>query len=348
MGNDIAGIIYAVGREMEQRLERIALAGVWLSAVLLLLTSVLLMHYWPQYKAHTYFNRITYRVDNPLRGALAFLVERQRRTIYELSRSQYIRDLLTYLQGSSEITEYQMHKMESFIKSYQVYFGYKQIFLIDHKGTFVFSTLPSLQNKNIYDPAYEGSSLQDSYILVKMALVSDFSAFTYDPITQQKALFLTMPLFFEEKLNGFLVAQLNDNEIEGPLIKYHDVGKTGKYRIVQQVKDRINFIFPTDEHHAKSIPVRAHITRYSGSPVERVALGYEGYSAHVKDYEDTHVIAAWYFISQLDWGYSCKTDYSEIVRPIYYLGIVGLLLLICALFITLYCIRRRRYLVSRL
>jgi hypothetical protein len=295
------------------------------------------MHYWPMHKARNYFEVTSLQMASLERGDLPFFIERQRRTIFELSRSGYLQNLITFTRGQSEISERQILKMESFIKSYQAYFGYKQIILLNKQGLVVFATVPGLSGKNINDQAYKDSFIVDSFKLVTMTLTSDITPFAYDPLVGQKAIFITMPVFFDEALNGFLVIQLDNGEIERMLTHDVHLEKTEEYLIVQRIRDIITFVLPPAGDPELTLPVRSEISRDEGAPVERSALGYEGYGV-VTDYRNIEVAGSWYFLPQLDWGFVHKDDYWAVVFYIRWFGYLLVFLVLCAILLTPICI----------
>lgn len=317
------------------------LAMLWSLIVLLTPTYFLLMHYWPLYKAQSYFTSIALRLGNLERGCLPFFIEGQRRTVFELSRSVYMQNLITFTQGQSEITEQQVLKMELFIKSYQAYFGYKNVMLIDKEGNFVFSTKPGLRGKSIHDPAYKNGLILPSFKLALKTMTSDITPFSFSPVLEEKAVFVTMPVFFDGSLNGFLVVQLNNNEIEGLLVRTVDLGVTGEYLVVQRVRDTITFVVPPPSQPDLTLPVRPEITRDIGSPTERAALGYEGYGVSV-DYRGVLVAGAWYFLPQLNWGFVCKTNYAEVTQYIRWMGYLTIFLALLSLILTAFCFWKKR------
>lgn len=306
--------------------------ALWFIIVISASICISLFNYWPMHKAEQYFNLMHDRLDNYGKGSVRFFIERQRRAIFELSRSEYMHHLLTFVQGSAETTEQQRLKMESFIKGFQEYFSFKQIFLIDTKGAFIFSTMADKTGKNIHDPAYKDSVIIDSFKLSEMTLTSDISVYTFDPIVGEKALFIIMPVFYANELKGFLAVQLDSKQIEALLVQKIDLGTTGQYLITQVIKDTITFVVPPADRPNLTFPVRPEIDATHGTLTERSALGYNGFDV-LLDNQGIKVAGAWYFIPQINWGYLCKTDYAEIVRPIYWFG-YGILLL-CALAIVL-------------
>ena len=315
------------------------LIGLWCLIFILIPLYFFLTDYWPKHKAQQYYRFVANRINDPERGGLRFFVERQRRTTYELSRSLYMHNLISYMQGRSEITEQQIHKMESFIKSYQQYFGYKQVFLLDRKGTFVFSTIPGVRRKNINDVEYKDSPMVDSFKLSTMTLVSDITPYIFDPIVKQKALFITMPVFFEGKLNGFLVAQIDSEQVEALLTKDIYRETSGEYLIVQRVGQTITFVVPPVGNPTLTLSVRPETSRDFGAPVERAALGYEGHGVTI-DYRGVQVAGAWYFMPQYNWGFVWKTDYTQVVRYIRWMGYSIIFLALLALILTMLCMWR--------
>lgn len=279
------------------------------------------------------------------RGGLSFFIERQRRSIFELSRSVYMQNLITYTQGQSEVTEQQILKMESFIHAYKKYFGYKQVLLLNRQGAFVFSTLPALRGKNIYDEAYKADLILPSYKLVSMTLTSDITVFNFSPVLQERAICISMPVFFEGALNGCLVVQLDDNEIAGMLAENTKMVGAEEYLIVQRLGNVINFIMSPVLQPNLTLQIRPEISRSIGAPSERAALGYEGYGI-----TDNHlgqpVVGSWYYLPQLNWGFICKDSYAYAMRYVRWFGYSIIFFAIC-LFIATCIYLIRRYVIVR-
>lgn len=298
-------------------------------------------HYWPLFKARNYFYFTSLRMANLERGGLTFFIERQRRSVFELSRSVYMQNLITFRQGQSEVTEQQILKMESFIKAYQGYFGYKQIMLLDKEGQFVFSTVPKLRGKNIHDAAYNNGLILPSFKLVTMTWTSDITPFNYSPVVEEKALFITMPVFFDAALNGFLVVQLNDDEVEQMLAENVRLAGAEEYLIVQRIHNTITFVVsPSSDPHL-ALPLHDNVSATEGLPPERAALGYQGHGV-IKNHAGELIIVAWYFLPQLNWGFVCKDMYVYAMRYVRWLGYGIWFLVLCALLMTILYVMRRK------
>lgn len=308
----------------------------WLMALCIVLIHAVSMHYYPLLKARQYYDFFSKRFASLERGDLPFYIERQRRSVLELSRSQYMQNLILYTQGQSSISERQVLKMESFIKVFQGYFGYKQIFLLDKEGNIVFSTVPGLRGKNIKTEQFASSFLVESFDLTAMTLTTDITPFSYDPLVEQKAIFLTMPVFYDGALNGYLAVQIDNGEIERMIASDVNLGATGEYLITQRMKDIITFVVPPKSDPHLTLTVKPGTNQNVGTPAERSALGYSGYGI-AYNYQGIKVVSAWYYLPQLNWGFVFKTHYDEVMSYVFLLGYLRWLLLLCAFGIT--CMR---------
>lgn len=254
-----------------------------------------------QFLARRAFFILTERTARFDRGSLPFLIEEQRRAIFELSQSFYMRDLIIFARGQSGIGERQLLKMESFIHAYQKHFGYKQVLLLNDQGYFVFSTVPDLYGKNIKQELYKESAILDSFRLVRMTLTSDITVYRYDPIVQQKALFVTMPVFYDEKLNGYLVVQLDTDEIERILARDLKFAPHTELSIIEQVRDKKESVLISGAQTHNSHDHK----EYNDDYFINTLFGHEGYGIS----QDGKQIQLYGFVPQLNWAFLIKHTY---------------------------------------
>jgi hypothetical protein len=319
------------------------LLSLWALVCLLMSAYVFLYAYLPFLIGQKYFNVLSQKVVTLSRADIPFFIERQRRTVYELSRSEYIQNLIKFTQGEGDVSEERLLRMESFIKAYQQYFGYKQVLLFDMTGHCVFSTVKELQNENINDEKFKAHYAVASYHLTAMTLTADITPFVYDPSIGDKVIFITMPVFFKEALIGCMLVQINNNEVEKMLVRTVALGKTGEYVVSQRITDHVMFILSPVGKPNLTLPIDATISREAGDPAVRAALGYQGHGI-TTDYRGVKTVAAWYFLPQFNWGFACKTDYAEVMKPVRILGYVALLLFVTALLCSLlYFLKRKAH-----
>jgi hypothetical protein len=266
---------------------------------------------------------------NERTNKLIFFIEKQRRYVVELARSEYMQQLILFARGQGEVTVQQVEKMQSFVRGYQESFGYKQIFLIDQTGKFIFSTLEELVGKNITDEEYRNSSITKSFELIRMTLTSEISQFMYDPLVKQEALFITMPVSFEEKLIGFLVAQLDSELIQNVISEFTGLGKNGEFIIAERIGNKLSFVLPP-RISPELMFARKEISSDLELPIEKAASGFEGFGLS-HDYRGVRIASAWYFIPQVNWGLVAKIDFDSVMFYIYLLRYFIYLLMLCAL-----------------
>ncbi|MEX0848916.1 MAG: cache domain-containing protein [Candidatus Dependentiae bacterium] len=282
-----------------------------------------LSYYWPIMKQKELFFLANERTNE-----IIFFIEKQRRYVVELARSEYMQQLIAFAGGQSEITALQVKKMQSFVRGYQESFGYKQIFLIDQTGKFIFSTLEGLVGRNITEE-YRDSSITKSFELIRMTFTSEISQLMYDPLVKQEALFMTMPVFFEEKLIGFLVAQLDSEQIQDVINKFTGLGEKGEFLIAERLGDKLSFVLPP-RISPELMFARKEISNDLELPIEKAASGFEGFGIS-RDYRGIITASAWYFIPQVNWGLVAKIDLDSVMFYIYLLRYLIYLLMLCAL-----------------
>ena len=315
--------------------------SLWALVCLLFSTYVFLYVYLPSFIGQKYFNVLSQKIVSLSRADIPFFIERQRRTVYELSRSEYIQNLIKFTRGEESVSEDRLLRMESFINAYQQYFGYKHVMLFDLAGYCVFSTAKELLNENINDEKFKDNFAVASYHLTAMTLTADITPFIYDPSIGEKVIFITMPVFFKDALIGCMLVQINNNEVEKMLVRTVNIGKTGEYVVSQRIKDHVMFILPPVGKPNLTLPIDGTISHASGDPAVRAALGYHGHGI-TKDYRGVEVVAAWYFLPQFNWGFACKIDYAEAMKPVRILGYIVLLLFVAALLVSLLYIIKRK------
>lgn len=322
--------LHAVGWKMGERVsQKFSVQKLVKIRILLILSLVIVFfgvglggitYFWPQHKARQLFFLATKRIDD-----LVFFMEKQRRSVVELARSVYMQDLMAFEAGEGETTKQQIKQMQSFLKEYQESFGYSEIFLINLAGKFVFSTRDDLLGKNIKDEAYKNSLITRSFEFIRMTLTSDNSDFAYDVIVKEEALFITMPVSFQDQLRGFLAVQISNDKLHNILRNYEGLGTRGEYVIASLDRDKFTFVLPPRRNPELAF-TRRTLTRSLDLPIEKAVSGYEGYGVE-RDYQGKYIVAGWKFVPQFNWGLVAKVDYDRLMFFVYVLRYILYVLL---------------------
>lgn len=270
--------------------------------------------------------------SNQVNEVLDF-IERQRRSIIELSRSEYIHKIIEFSTVPKDLIKESIAYMESFIASYQKAFDYQELFLIDRNGQFLFATKHELIGKNIKRENLVHKEALIVFDRMNMTLTPDVSPFltlfTEHEMSDSndRAVYISAPVLFDEMLIGFLVVRINIDRIRHIIKDSKYAIPTATYVVAQYDDNRLHYIVVDERLASNKMQI-----------VERAVRGLQGY-AYDKGDHNQPVALAWHYIPQLNWGFVIQVDYDTqtfwlpIIR--FLLIMVVLALLLCILHLAL-------------
>jgi class 3 adenylate cyclase len=226
-------------------------------------------------------------------------------------------------------------------------FGYYDMFLIDPKGTVVYTVYKETDfTTNLTTGPYKESNLARVVATVKRskekgyARIIDFEA--YEPSYGAPAAFIAAPIYDRAKFIGVLAVQLPVNEINNVMTGNRNwerdgLGKTGETYLVGQdylMRSVSRFLVETPAEYLQQLRVlgvdEATLTRiqqYKTSILEQkvhtkaveVALTGQQGTQIVRDYRDVPVLSSYapLQIDGMSWVILAEIDLAEAYAPIY-------------------------------
>ncbi len=201
----------------------------------------------------------------------------------------------------------------------------KNILFIEHNGNIIASMedQKNLVGKNITQEPWDSSALSQSFMRSCFTLTTDISEFEFNSLLKKTALFISTPIIAHDTLYGCLVFELDIEPIYLILRKYIGLKSTGEVTIGRIKDGKVIYIAPT--RHSpnmlfKSLEDKNNQLTENDSllkhTMRRAILGEKG-SGEAIDYRDQSVIAAWSYLTRIDWGIVAKIDSDEILSSIY-------------------------------
>ena len=280
-------------------------------------------HIVPQYSKH-----LSGSARKHAESISDYLVQQEKNSAL-LAQSPEITKMIA---GFSETKDGKVPKeFASFIKEQADFFGYKNLLLIDTKGDVLFALAQEkLLGINLYDRPYNKSELARSFFRVMMSMTSDVSSYAFDPIINQPALYLSIPLFKDNSLFGILAAQLDQEKLITPLQNYLGLGKTGEIILGKRTPLGTQIIMPTRNDPDSAFKKALRLRPDKPFALQKAVRGNTGVIKGI-DYRNEEVIAAMRYLPNIDLGLVAKIDTAEIfkaVTPIrnLFFGILGLVL----------------------
>lgn len=226
----------------------------------------------------------------------------------------------------------------------------KNLLFIQYDGDIIASMekQKDLQGKNILQAPWDDSELSESFMRSSMTLTTDISGFEFNGLFKRPALFITTPIIAHDTLYGCIMLELDIEPIYLILRKYIGLKTTGEVTLGRMEDDKVMYIAPT--RHNPNMLFKSLDDK--NDPLEddkglikhamKHALFDKKGSGQAIDYRGQEVIAAWSYLTRIDWGIVAKMDIDEILAPIYrwyiYFLISFLITLILALIV---CISMR-------
>jgi len=250
------------------------------------------------------------------------------------------------------------NKIESVSRLYLELPNIKNILFVEHNGDIIASMekQEELQGKNILQAPWNISELTESFMRSSMTLTTDISGFEFNTLIKKTALFITKPIIAHDKLYGCIMLELDIEPIYLILRKYIGLKTTGEITLGRIKNNKIIYIAPTRhnpnmlfkslENDEGSLEDKKYESKQS---MKRALLSERG-SGEVVDYRGDNVIAAWSYLTRLDWGIVASIDTVEILSSMspWYFYFFLFALLIMLLFLIIIGIYRRKEIMHRL
>ena len=201
----------------------------------------------------------------------------------------------------------------------------KNLLFIQYNGDIIASmeNQKDLQGKNILQAPWDDSELSESFMRSSMTLTTDISGFEFNGLFKRPALFITTPIIAHDTLYGCIMLELDIEPIYLILRKYIGLKTTGEVTLGRMEDDKVMYIAPTRHNPNmlfKSLDDKNDPLEDDKALIKHTmkhALFDKKGSGEAIDYRGQKVIAAWSYLTRIDWGIVAKMDTDEILAPIY-------------------------------
>lgn len=248
-------------------------------------------------------------------------------------------------------------KLDSATKLYRELPTINNLLFIQYNGDIIASmeNQENFKGKNILQAPWNTSDLSESFMRSSMTLTTDISGFEFNQLIKKPALFISTPIIAHDTIYGCIVFELNIEPIYLILRKYIGLKKTGEVTLGREEGNKVMYISPT--RHSpnmffKSLDDEGDYSDDDKALVKqtmRHAIFDKRGSGEAIDYRGHNVVAAWSYLTRIDWGIVAKIDTDEVLAPVYRWYIYLLLsLLITLLLCFLNCILMRKKIIQHM
>jgi hypothetical protein len=264
-------------------------------------------------------------------------LDQQEKLIQKFAQNQKFIDIFTGIDKT---------KIEAATKLYAELPTIKNILFIKNDGEILLAIeqQENFKQKNILHAPWNNSELAESFIRSSMTLTIDISGFEFNPLIKRPALFISAPIINNNTLYGCIIFELDIEPIYLILRKYIGLKTTGEITLGRIKDDKVMYIAPT--RHAPNMLFKSLENNHNEDIVtehtmERAIFNQKGAGSAI-DYRGQNVIAAWSYLTRLDWGIVAKIDTDEILAPMYtwYMYLLIFFILGMLLFIIVYIAKK--------
>ena len=222
-------------------------------------------------------------------------------------------------------------QMKASLTSYRTTLRQKYFLIISREGKVVFSNTPAYDKINLAAPTLNKSPLAVSLERVIMTTTTDIAEFSYDPVLKEPALYLSTPLFHDNKLIAVVAMSLDPTFIYKITNNNIGLNSTGEVIVARNVSNGVLFINPLRTENLapfnKFLPLSYVAKGIDMSPAQQASIGYSNLGLQ-QNYDEQKVAAAWKFIPYVNWGISIEIQYDEILASRHLLKQIILTLLL--------------------
>ncbi len=221
-------------------------------------------------------------------------------------------------------------KLVLFLEEFSNQESFRNTILVSKDGhTFFSDYAPEYVGIQLTDPKNSSSALAESYLRAIMSLTPDVSTFSYDPILKQVALFITVPIFKENILAGFVIKKVSTDPIYSIIYNYIGLGVTGEVIIGKKVSEGVLYLSKTRDKLVKPFKFFLYFNRlYEVNvdvPLAQAATGHTGVGVY-PDQQQKEKVSGWQYVPIADWGIVARISLHEIYHWLHYLYLLSLIL----------------------
>lgn len=254
-----------------------------------------------------------------------------------------ISDVVTYF-DDLEDTLLLVTRMAASFKNYEdkrAFFAYfaelsklSDVFIISKGGDVVFSLNDSIPNdfniKNDRDRYPEISKTFNRSSILLETSISDFSDVDFGiPVV-----FMSMPLFKDQKLIDFLVVQVPAQSIYSIFSDYSGLGESGEMLVAKKVGNSLLFVNSIRYKPDSAFQFSIKMGSKEAKPMQYALQGQKSGGVSL-DYRPQPVLAIWNYLPELELGIVVKKDMSEVLSPLYRIRNIALWIFAVTLLISI-------------
>lgn len=255
-----------------------------------------------------YFYKSSNEFISSIEHRLSTLVENRSDGIRSWVQGQQTR--LQLLSGAKEIINVFKKSSElpdAFLKEYERSYKFKNFLFISIDKSLIYSFIKDRPLGEL-----PKGPLQASAERVMMVLANDISEFTIDPQIKRPALYVSTPVFQDQKLLGVLAAELDEKKIYEIANNYAGLGSSGEVLLLTKGSEHGTSVIINPSRNNPSSAFQEYVSSSTGpnmwlKPLQGITGAGIG-----KDYRGIESFGAWSYISQVNWGILAKIDYYEV------------------------------------
>jgi PAS domain S-box-containing protein len=214
---------------------------------------------------------------------------------------------------SNPVYEAFRRELDQAIRIYQPVYAFRNVFLTNTEGKIVYALdrssdrdllgqfLPGLRGRSF---ASSQNGILSSDIFASKIKTNQFSMIFLAPIRSEADQFLGMAAFETDMAPIYELIQNTTG-----------LGKTGETLIAKKDGNQALFLNPLRHDPEAALKRRIDFAKGEGIAMQQALEGRNG-SGLTVDYRGQKVIAAWRYISSLDWGMVAKIDLAEAFEPV--------------------------------
>ncbi len=198
-----------------------------------------------------------------------------------------------------------------YLNYYSAQFGYHDLFLISKQGDIVFTVAREEDfGENLKSDLYKDTELAIVFEKTKKQLETSVSRFKYYQASQEPAVFIASPTYYEGEFIGVIAFQIRSHELYQLAKDYTGLGETGEVVLASKQGGIVQFVAPLRHDVNAAFQRTVSLESHLASPIINAVQGKNGFGTAM-DYKGTEIIAVWRYIPVLKWGLVAKINTSE-------------------------------------
>lgn len=226
-------------------------------------------------------------------------------------------------------------RFSALLTSYKNTLDYKNCLIFDLNGVVIFTDTPVYDHLSVQDQSLRDTALGVSVRQVFMTVTTDIASFSYDSLLKAPALFITVPLFKDKKLQAIAAIRINETTLYAISNNYIGLGVTGDLNIAKRIENGVLYVDrirnELDAPFKKFTPLLYTSHTADMSPMQMATNGYTGAGV---TFDSNHILslAAWGYVPEAKFGIAAKLSYQEVLKTnAWYKRVLMLLFVVIAI-----------------